>query len=76
MLHRVINLQFRIGLNKCFVVDGQGKGGDLALYWDDSIKINILSYGMHHMDTLIWDGREPLYMESHAHKLGIRCGSC
>jgi endonuclease/exonuclease/phosphatase (EEP) superfamily protein YafD len=39
-----------------FVVDGHGKGGGLALYWEDSIKITILSYGMHHIDTLIWHG--------------------
>jgi hypothetical protein len=43
-------------MNNCFVVDGQGKGGGLALYWDDSSKLNILSYGQHHIDTLIWDG--------------------
>jgi hypothetical protein len=42
--------------NKCFVIDGHGKGGGLALYWCDSIKIDILSYGLHHIDTLIWDG--------------------
>jgi hypothetical protein len=38
------------------VVDAKGKGGGLALYWDNSIKLNILSYDMHHIDTLIWDG--------------------
>jgi hypothetical protein len=52
---RVCNLMSRLGLNKCFVVDGQGKGGGLALYWLDSIKVDILSYGMHHIDTIIWD---------------------
>jgi hypothetical protein len=52
---RVRNLNSRLGLNKCFVVDGQGKGGGIALFWDESIKISILSYGLHHIDTLIWD---------------------
>jgi hypothetical protein len=52
---RVNNLNSRLGLNKCFVVDGQGKGGGLALYWLDSIKVDILSYGMHLIDTMIWD---------------------
>jgi hypothetical protein len=55
---RVSNLRFRIGLNKSFVVDGQGKGGGLGLFWDDSISINILSYNMHYIDTLIWDALE------------------
>jgi hypothetical protein len=26
------------------------------LYWEESIKLNVLSYGQHHIDTLIWDG--------------------
>jgi hypothetical protein len=43
-------------LNNCFIVDGEGKGGGLALYWHDELKIDILSYTMHHIDTLIWDG--------------------
>jgi hypothetical protein len=53
---RVRNIRFRLGLNKCFVVDGQENGGGIALFWDELIKISILSYGMHHIDTLIWDG--------------------
>jgi hypothetical protein len=52
---RVSNLRSRLGLNKSFVVDGQGKGGGLVLFWDDSINIKILSYGCHYIDTLIWD---------------------
>jgi hypothetical protein len=28
----------------------------LALFWDESIKVEIFSYGLHHIDTLIWDG--------------------
>lgn len=53
---RVSNIRFRLGLNNSFVIDGVGKGGGLALFWDDSIKIDILSYGLHHIDTIIWDG--------------------
>jgi hypothetical protein len=53
---RVRNLRTRVGLNNCFVVDGEGKGGGLTLYWDDSIKIDIISFGRHHIGTLIWDG--------------------
>jgi hypothetical protein len=53
---KVCNIRFRLGLNKCFIVDGHGKGGGLALFWDESINVEILSYGLHHIDTLIWDG--------------------
>jgi hypothetical protein len=52
---RVRNLKRRLALDNGFVVDGKGKGGGLALYWDNSIKLTVLSYGMHHIDTLIWD---------------------
>jgi hypothetical protein len=53
--NRVNNLRFRLGFRNSFVVDGHGKGGGLVLYWDESIKLNVLSYGQHHIDTLIWD---------------------
>jgi hypothetical protein len=52
----VTNIKNRLGLNKCFVVDDQVKDGGLTPYWHDSIKVDILSYGMHHINTLIWDG--------------------
>jgi hypothetical protein len=54
--NRVRNIKGRLALDNCFLVNGRGKGGGLALYWDNSIKLNIVSYGMHHIDTLIWDG--------------------
>jgi hypothetical protein len=50
---RVSNIKFRLDLNNCFMVDGHEKGGGLALYWVDLIKVDILSYGLHHIDTLI-----------------------
>jgi hypothetical protein len=53
---RVNNIKGRLGMNNCFVVDGVGRGGGLALYWNDEIKIQVLSYGLHHVDTLVWDG--------------------
>jgi hypothetical protein len=73
--NRVSNLQFRIGLNKAFVVDGHGKGGGLVLFWDDSLKISILSYGLHYIDTLIWDAdhHAHLCMVNHARMKEVRC---
>jgi hypothetical protein len=53
---RVSRLCGRIGLDKTLIVDGHGKGGGLVLFWDASIKIIVLSYGVHYIDTLIWDG--------------------
>jgi hypothetical protein len=62
--YRVNNLWFRLGFNKAFIVDSQGKGGGLVLFWDESINIQILSYGYHYIYTLIWD------VEHHAHWRG------
>jgi hypothetical protein len=33
---RVGNIRFRVAMNTCFVVDGQGKGGGLTLYWNNN----------------------------------------
>jgi hypothetical protein len=52
----VSNLCGRIGLKNALIVDGQGKGGGLMLYWDESIKNTILLYRLHYIDTLVWDG--------------------
>jgi exonuclease III len=54
--YRVTNIKSQLGMNNCFTVDGQGKGGGLALYWKDSIMMDFLSYGLHHIDTSVWDG--------------------
>ena len=52
---RVVNLKYRLGYKNCFTVESGNKGGGLVLFWDDSIKLDILSYGLHHIDALIWD---------------------
>jgi hypothetical protein len=53
---RVSNLCHRIGLKNSFVVDGQGKGGGLVLFWDDAIKLNvcIVQYALHRYSHLGW----------------------
>jgi hypothetical protein len=50
---RISNLRYRIGFKNAFVVDGQGKAGGLGLFWEDEIKLHVLSYGLHHIDTII-----------------------
>jgi hypothetical protein len=31
----------------------EGKGGGLALYWSEEIKVNLINYGNHHIDIRI-----------------------
>jgi hypothetical protein len=51
------------------------KGGGLALFWSDEIKIQVLSYGLHHIDTLIC-GEGHLFMANPERMTELRCGSC
>lgn len=40
---RVSNLRWRLGFRNCLPVSSSGLSGGLALFWDDSIKVNLLS---------------------------------
>lgn len=51
---RVENLRWRLSLKNCYVVNGEGKGGGLALNWDESVSLDILSYSQHHIDTFVY----------------------
>lgn len=52
---KVRRIRWRIGLRHCFTHDGKGKGGCIALYWDDQINIEVLSYGPQYFDVLVGD---------------------
>lgn len=49
----VQSMKLRLGLRRCFIVDGCGKGGGLALFWDESINVDLKSYNMRHIDSVI-----------------------
>ncbi|CAN6204103.1 unnamed protein product [Urochloa humidicola] len=51
--NRSINLRWRLGLRNCLDVDSDGLSGGLALFWDDSIEVSLLSQGERHIDVLI-----------------------
>jgi hypothetical protein len=76
----VSNLCGRIGLKNALIVDGQGKGGGLMLYWDESIKIPFccidciiltLLYGM---ETIMLVGGVLLCMVNLELKIDTSCG--
>lgn len=49
----ITGLCSRLGLKFCFPVCIDGKGGGLALYWNENINVNLISFGTHHIDVRI-----------------------
>lgn len=56
---KVKAIRWRIGLKHCQTHDGKGKGAGIALYWDDSIKIKVLSYGLRYFDVIVSEPHGP-----------------
>jgi hypothetical protein len=40
---RVRNLRFRFGVSGCFQVDGDGKGGGIAIFWTEDINVSYIA---------------------------------
>jgi hypothetical protein len=51
--NRSSNLHWRLGLRTCLAVSSDGLSGGLALFWDDSISVSLLSKGERHIDVVI-----------------------
>lgn len=47
------NIGWRIGFRNCYPVPVKGKGGGLALYWDDSVTVDLASFSIHDIDVKI-----------------------
>jgi hypothetical protein len=48
---RVANLRWRLGLKNCIAVDSDGRSGGLALFWHESIEVNLLEKNFHYIDV-------------------------
>ena len=48
-------LRARWKFDRCFVVEGIGKGGSLALLWMEERKVEIRSFSKYHIDARISD---------------------
>lgn len=51
----VRNLRWRLELQNCLTIKGEGKGGGLALFWDEGLTVDLQSMGEHHIDVLVKD---------------------
>ena len=57
---RVCGLKWRLGLRNCVLVPGEGTGDGLALFWDDTVQVDLLSYNFRYIDVLIKDESCPV----------------
>jgi hypothetical protein len=46
-------LRYRLGLNNVLVLPGKGKGGGLALFWDDNVSVELKKIEPHFIDVNI-----------------------
>jgi hypothetical protein len=49
------SVQRRIGYANCLPVCVKGKGGGLALFVSNLVKVDLISFGKHHIDTTVTD---------------------
>jgi hypothetical protein len=50
---RVSSLRWSFGLRNCLSIDSVGLSGGLALFWDESINVTLLSQGERYFDVVI-----------------------
>lgn len=55
--NKIEDVRRRIGFDGCFAVDKIGRSGGVAFFWRNSMKCDIVSYSMHHIDFCIDDDR-------------------
>jgi hypothetical protein len=78
--NRVANLRWRLGLKNCIAVDSDGRSGGLALFWHESVEVNLLEKNSRYIDVssritqMILGLELPSCMVSRGRKIDISCG--
>ncbi|CAO2207064.1 unnamed protein product [Urochloa humidicola] len=49
--NRVANLRWRLGLKNCIAVDSDGRSGGLALFWHESVEVNLTEKNFRYIDV-------------------------
>jgi hypothetical protein len=52
---RVESLAGSLDFNKSFAVSSSGRSGGLGIFWNDSIKVEVIGYSEYHIDVTIDD---------------------
>ncbi|KAL9686603.1 hypothetical protein QQ045_030996 [Rhodiola kirilowii] len=47
------SLKWKLGLRNCFPVSCKGRAGGLALLWDDSLDVQVVSFSQNHIDVVV-----------------------
>jgi hypothetical protein len=48
---RVANLRWRLGLKNCIAVDSDGNSGGIALFWHESVEVNLMEKNFRYIDV-------------------------
>jgi hypothetical protein len=48
---RVSNLRWRLGLKNCIEVDSDGRSGGLALFWHESVEVDLIEKNFRYIDV-------------------------
>jgi hypothetical protein len=48
---RVSNLRWRLGLKNCIAVDSDGRSGSLALFWHESVEVDLIEKNFRYIDV-------------------------
>lgn len=47
----------KLRLENCFAVNRNGKGGRLAMLWDNNVNVDVTSFSSHHIDAKVQDDK-------------------
>jgi exonuclease III len=51
---RVESLAGTLGYDNVFAVSNSGRSGGLAIFWNNEIKLEVLSYSQYHIDAIVF----------------------
>ncbi|MCH83137.1 endonuclease/exonuclease/phosphatase family protein, partial [Trifolium medium] len=53
--NKINELRYKLGFDSCFAVDRDGRGGGVAVYWNNHMDLTLSSYSLNHVDIEVAD---------------------